>query len=114
MKTPASLSSVIIVVDPEGFCPDPDSTFQDYPDPDHSLFTKQLNNRQILSVDNKTAVRFLKHFKDFLRKFLCTLIKDDLDRFTVNLQQLYSFSRQKGKIRIRIHNTGRNSFHLRP
>jgi hypothetical protein len=47
--------------------------------------TKQLAN---LSVYNATAARFLKHFKDFVRKY--AVIKDGLDHFEENFCKNYT------------------------
>ncbi len=64
---------------------DSDPTFQVVPDPYCTgmvPFTpSQINNWQILNVHNWTAARFFKHFKDFLRKYICTIIEDELDYY---------------------------------
>ncbi len=60
-------------MDPKLFCLD--HAFR-FPDPDPTLKRGKINNK--LLVNNGTAARFVKHFKD-LRKYSIYLIKDKLD-----------------------------------
>ncbi len=64
----------------------------------------QLNNCQIWSVyqHNGTAARFLKHFLDFLMKYVPMQLKTNWTIMKKNLQNFYSFSCQKSQIRIQI------------